>query len=378
MQADRYTWPSILQLRTSTELRARMASLLRREIERAQLQRKDAAARLGIDAGTLSRWCNGDKDVISREGARRIDRHLPLDADFTMEDLRDLYVVLHDREQELATDSLPRSLARFSFCSLSGIYQSLPLVVEPVSQDDKLCYVLFTAADPILAHKVGRSFLQESVELGQANNVTLLSVDHLMGRWDICFKYRVLQGIDPKFVFSKLYGELAENDIFPRGGVRTRRVQGIESHLMGKLITVSRRAPLLDALDFAVPEYAEIRVRIPPLADYDTLRILRTFFFVDFQQVRDHEDRVFLLERLHEISIEPNSLGDASLLESCNLGEDELILEIVVVCGNAHRLTYFNRRFEEEINQHLNVQKYNLMSYEHENLWISAPIKFPG
>jgi hypothetical protein len=95
------------------------------------------------------------------------------------------------------------------------------------------------------------------------------------------------------------------------------------------------------------------------------------FFFVDFHAVH-HDDERDLLMGLADICRQAQCGPGGLVVESFNVGDRSAVVEIMIGCGSMDALSGLNRAFERSINSRFTVQKYNMISYDHMNLWTSG------
>jgi hypothetical protein len=398
---DASTWVDVLELaKGPTDIARIMAAQLQRVIDSRKLKKKDVAAVLGVDPGVLSRNVRTEPKGLSRAVVRLIDQHFPLDADYSMGALRDLYVLADDQGirrvrpgatpfavAQAATDSLLAGsttgfLARSGRCFASSAVGGAPMETEPLdSERERLTYGFFTVSDPLEARAVAiRAFESSSGDLGSAG---LLTVDHLMGRWDMCVKFKSPKSLDPNFLFDRLTSELRKADAFPhvtegrqkRNKERKELLPEGDPRRLRLAVVVPVNSRVADPASSSALEkdrhYDKVRVRIPTQEDLDSNRLMRVFFYIDFHAVPDSDHRELMTD-FAAICAEAQRGAGGLAIESINIGDQFAVLELTIGCGSMPALTGLNRAFERLINSNFTVQKYNMLSYDHMNLWASG------
>jgi hypothetical protein len=334
------------------EVNISQSELARRLTEAASefgLRRGDTDKEVQYDPAMVTRWRDG-KLVMSRQAAWLLDHLYPGVTKDSFQDLRDRYVLAHDREQVAEpTAAASATLLSGASCSAEALANRLPHRRLPLAADETMAIMFLSVVDVDDTRDI------VSALADRTEQVRIIAMYDVLGHWDVAIKVAAPKGYDLAVFYRAVHAALVDTGM---AGEEENPPSDVAEFTGHRFLTTdasrirspggSSRAPTFVVLDDS--------------DDYDLYRLQRAFLFVELNTVpelrRDIAKRA--VEKLVREDL-PVSCGH--IIEAVTFADDAVILEIMMTCANGiRRLNQLNRILGPNLTR-FKAQKTNLLVF---------------
>jgi hypothetical protein len=323
------------------------------------LKRGDADKEVQYDPAMVNRWRDG-KLVMSRQAAWLLDHLHPEVVKESFQDLRDRYILAHDREQVAEpTSTGNRTLLSGASCSAEALANRLPHRRLPLEPDETMAIIFLSVVDVDDTRDI------VSALVDRTDDVRVVAMYDVLGHWDVMVRLAGPRTFD----FAAFYGEI--------------HAALVETGMAGE-----EENPAADVAEFTGHRFLTTdlsRIRPPGAArpptfvvldesdDYDLYRMQRAFLFVELNTVPELRRAIArkAIEKLVREDL-PHSCGH--IVEAVTFADDAVILEIMMTCANGiRRLNQLNRIIGPHLTR-FKAQKTNLLVFASDERGWPSPV----
>lgn len=331
---------------------SQLARLLSQHAREAHLGRDGAG--ISYDAATIKRWTDGTQ-AVSRPAAWLLDKLFVESISF--ESLRDSYVLALD--QEIVPNSRSslsnRTLSRGT-CLADAASRNRLIISDSARQDEEVLFIFLSIVDCGESRQIIRDLCR------QRDDIRILGLYDLIGRWDVAAKFAVRNGSDARSFELLLKSELVAAEMARLAeSVGSEDVDAVELARNNAFTAV--RSVRVNAIQPVGTSNAQTWF-LSNAEDYDLLRVQRAFLLVELTTVAPLR-RAKLTETLHQMLSASQSCS--AVVEAYNRGDDAVVIEILMTCSAGVIVNEVNRAIEGELTRFF-AQKYTLLAYAYDEV----------